>query len=124
MLRRSLYCTVIHPVFLASPLISTRPISVPRTTVKSEAYTVVLELHCTQFSIIVQPTPDPQVLIPPPQSRAQLINLRILSEGGGMNRGIAVRFPAAAEYSSPLQNVQSSSGALPASYSEDKAAEA
>jgi len=39
-----------------------------------------------------------------------------------MNRGIAVRLPAAAEYS-PLQNVQSSSGEPPASYSEDKAAE-
>jgi len=38
-----------------------------------------------------------------------------------MNRGITVRLPAAAEDSSPLQDVQSSSGALPASYSEDKA---
>lgn len=41
-----------------------------------------------------------------------------------MNRGIVVKLPAAAEDSSPLQNVQCSSGALSASYSEDKAAEA
>jgi hypothetical protein len=68
--------------------------------------------------------PDPQVFVPPPQSRAQLINLRILSEGAGMNRGIAVRLPAAAEDYSPLQTVQSTSVGLPASYSEDKATEA